>query len=166
MGSFGRPPMTPRRARARRQTLRFRKLIHAPLRFVYRWCTDFREDDDAITNSIYHYSARIVLRERSRLVRIIMVPGPDRNRNTDVEIITLVPPDRWRLRKLSVSDDETGSYRLTRKGSTLTRLDMRFHRTWKTGRAPATARYRALFERVWDRYVSAIEKEYRDQRAS
>jgi hypothetical protein len=145
-------------------TYRFRKLVHAPLPFVYAWCTDYREDDDRITDSIYQYRAKIVLRETDRIVRIITVPGSDRNRSTDIEIISLRPPDRWRLDKLSVTDDETGSYRLTRRGTALTYLDMRFHRKWKTARMPNQARYRALFNQVWDRYVEVIERDYHRQR--
>lgn len=143
------------------ETLRFRKVIRAPRRFVYAWCTDFREDDDRLTNDLYHYRARILLHEPARVVRVITLPGPDRNRNTDVEVISLFPPDRWRLRKMSVTDDEIGSYRLDRLGARSTRLRMVFRRVWKAGRAPDRARYRELFNRVWDRYVAEIESEYR-----
>jgi hypothetical protein len=146
------------------QRLHFRKLVHAPLPFVFRWCTDFREDDDRITNSIYHYRARIALREPDRVVRIITVPGKNRNRCTDVEIIQLRPPDRWHLAKLSVTDDESGNYRLTARGPRQTLLEMRFQRIWKSGRPPDRDRYRALFHRVWDRYIEVMESEYRQQR--
>jgi hypothetical protein len=143
------------------QRYRFRKLVHAPLPYVFAWCTDYREDDDRITDSIYHYRANIVLREPARVVRVITVPGRNRNRCTDVEIISLRPPDRWRLTKLSVTDDVTGSYRLTRQRGASTSIEMRFRRVWKVGRPPDLKRYRALFNRVWDRYVAAIEAEYR-----
>jgi hypothetical protein len=145
------------------QTLHFSKLIRAPLTFVYRWCTDYREDDDRITNSIYHYRARIALREPKRVVRVITVPARDRRRSTDVEIIQLHYPDRWHLTKLSATDDETGNYRLTSRGRRLTLLEMRFRRTWKLGQPPSTDRYRALFNRVWDRYVEVMEAEYRQR---
>jgi hypothetical protein len=153
--------MVQRSIRASVRTFGLRKLVHAPRWFVFRWCTDYRDDDDRITDSIYHYRAKIVLREPGRVVRIITVPGRDRNRNTDVEIISLRPPDRWRLDKFSVTDDETGWYRLTRKGRALTTIDMRFRRKWKVGRPPDQKRYQALFNRVWDRYVEVMEAEYR-----
>lgn len=143
------------------QTFRFRKLVHVPLPFVFRWCTDYREDDDRLTDSIYHYRAQILLREPARVVRLITVPGRDRNRSIDVEVITLRPPDRWRLDKMSISDDETGSYRLTRHGRMVTSIDMRFRKEWKAGRVPDRKRHRALFNRVWDRYVEFIEADYR-----
>ncbi|MGB6501370.1 MAG: hypothetical protein WBG19_08240 [Thermoplasmata archaeon] len=155
--------MTQRPTRASYRAFGFRKLVHAPLRFVFRWCTDYRDDDDRITDSIYHYRAKIVLRESARVVRIITVPGRDRNRNTDVEVISLRPPAGWRLDKFSVTDDETGWYRLTRKGRALTSIDMRFRRRWKAGKPPDQKRYRALFDRVWDRYVEVMEAEYRHQ---
>jgi hypothetical protein len=142
------------------QTLHFQKLVRAPLDFVYRCCTDYREDDDRITDSIYQYKAKIVLREPNRVVRIITVPGADPNRCTDVEVIRLRPPNRWRLTKLSWTDDETGSYRLTAKDPHVTLLEMRFRRTWKAGPLPRLDRYRALFNRTWDRYVEVIETEY------
>lgn len=157
--------MERRKPSARVRTLRFCKLIHAPLSFVYAWCTDYREDDDRITNSIYHYRARIVLRESTRIVRIIVVPGRDRNRSTDVELISLMPPNRWHLKKLSVTDDKTGEYRLLRKGPRLTALEMRFREKWKTRTVPDRKKYRALFDHVWDRYVETMESEYRNRGA-
>jgi hypothetical protein len=151
-------------ARGRRtttiQTLRFSKRIGAPLDFVYRWCTDYRDDDNRITESIYHYRAKVVLRERDRVVRLIKVPGKDPNRCTDLEIIRLRPPNRWSLTKLSWTDDEVGTYRLTEREPRSTLLEMRFRRTWKAGRPPNPDHYRALFNRVWDRYVEVIETEY------
>lgn len=136
---------------------RFRKLIRAPLPFVFRWCTDYREDDSRITDSIYHYQARIAFREPGRIVRIISLPGRNRNRNTDVEIITLRPPNRWHLTKYSVTNDEAGDYWLTLRGPRLTLLEMRFRQKWKIGRLPDRKRYELLFNKVWDRYVDTIE---------
>ncbi|MFZ1023231.1 MAG: hypothetical protein WAN87_03765 [Thermoplasmata archaeon] len=146
--------------RVRYRTTRYRKLIRAPLPFVYRWCTDYRNDDDRLTNSIYQYRSRIVLSERARVIRIITVPGRNRNRSTDVEIITLQPPNRWHLDKFSVSDDEKGDYRLISKRPQLTVLEMRFRTAWKVTRLPDLRRYKALFNRVWDKYVDLIEKEF------
>jgi hypothetical protein len=159
-------PVTPRLGVRARQTRTFySKRIQAPLPFVFRWCTDYREDDDKLTDSIYHYSARIVLREPHRIVRIITVPGRDQNRNTDVEIITLHPPNRWRLHKFSVTDDVVGNYRLTRVEPNLTSLEIRFRTWWKVRASPDRARYRILFNRVWDLYVRLMEQEFRDSQA-
>jgi hypothetical protein len=156
-----------RRNRAfHRRTLSFRKTVGAPMSYVFRWCTDFREDDDRLTNDIYHYSARIVLREPRRVVRVVEVPGRDRNRCTEVEVISLFPPDRWTLRKLSVTDDKTGRYRLAPDGRGRTRIEMLFRETWKAARPPSRARYRALFHRVWDRYIREMEREYRGAKSS
>jgi hypothetical protein len=118
-------------------------------------------DDSRITDDIYRYRATIVLREPHRVVRIITSPGRDRNRNTDVEIISIRPPDSWRLEKLSWTDDETGTYRLLRLGPRVTSLEIVLRRRWKVTRVPDRAAYRALFERVWDRYVSTIESEFK-----
>ena len=159
MARQARCSVAPKPVPTRDRTLRFRKLIRAPLPFVYRWCTNYREDDDAITDDIDTYRVKIVLREPGRIVRIIVVPGSDRN--TDVEIISLLPPNRWRLNKFSVTDDQTGYYRLTRTGPRLTALEMRFREMWKTRHPPEREQYRTLFNRVWDRYVEAIETDFR-----
>jgi hypothetical protein len=151
----------PRKRHTTLRTLQFHKLVRAPLPFVFRWCTDYREDDDRITSDIYQYRARIVLREPDRIVRIITVPGHDRNRSTDVEIISLQPPDRWHLYKFSVTDDKRGRYRLTPRGPNATLIQMHFREKWKVRNPPSRARYRALFNRVWDRYVSEMERDYR-----
>ena len=158
--------MRRRSVQGQRRTLRFRKVIRAPLPFVYRWCTDFREDDHRLTEDIYHYAARILLREPRRIVREVVVPGPNRNRNTELEIITLAPPNGWSLRKLSVTDDKRGTYRLTSLGSNRTALEMRFQENWKASRLPNRGRYRALFDRVWDRYVQLMEAEFRRLRSN
>lgn len=154
--------MRARAARAPvRRTLQFHQTVDAPLSFVYRWCTDYRDDDDRITDDLYHYSARILLREPRRIVREVVVPGRDRNRATEIEVIRLAPPDRWSLAKFSVTDDKTGRYRLLALGPGRTRIEMAFRERWKSGRPPSRARYRALFQRVWGRYVREIERAYR-----
>lgn len=143
-----------------RRALHFHKLVRAPLRFVYRWCTDYRDDDDGLTNDLYRFQARVVLREPNRIVRVVVVPGSDRNRNTEVEVISLQPPDRWHLRKFSAADDKIGNYKLTRLGPRLTSIEMDFREDWKVSRIPSRARYRALFNAVWDRYVTVMEREF------
>ena len=149
------------RSRGVVRTYRFQRSIRAPLPFVFRWWTDYREDDDRLTRSLYQYRARIVLREPRRVVRIITLPGRTRNALTDVEVISLRPPDRWHLEKMSATDDETGEYALTRVGPHLTRLDMRFRQRWKLGRPSDRAKYLALCDRVYDRYVELIESAFR-----
>lgn len=161
--AVGRHPRRAVPARIRR-TMRFHWDVAAPLPFVFRWCTDYREDDDRITDDIYHYTARILLREPTRIVREVVVPGRDRNRCTEVEVIRLAPPDRWTLTKLSVTDDQTGRYRLVALGPRRTRIELSFRESWKGRAPPSRARYRARFERVWDRYVATIEREYRRRR--
>jgi len=152
----------PRRpSRAVHRSLTFRKVIAAPLPFVFQWCTDYREDDDRITDDLYHYRARILLREPRRVVRVVTVPGGDPLRTTEVEVIRLAPPDRWTVQMYSATGDRVRRYRLRRIGPHRSALEMRFVETWKVARIPSRARYRRLFQRVWDRYVDGIERDYR-----
>jgi hypothetical protein len=149
------------RRRPRSRTLRFRKVIDAPLPFVFEWCTDFRDDDDRLTDDLYRYRARILLRQPGRVIREIVVPGPDRNRATEVELIDVSPPDRWRSRMFSASLDRVGSYRLLRVSPYCMRIEMRFRESWRSSRPSSRLRYRALFDEVWDRYAERIEREFR-----
>jgi hypothetical protein len=139
--------------------LRFRKTIRAPLAFVFRWCTDYRDDDDRLTDDIYQYRTQILLREPTRIVRVVTGPGAARDRSTEVETITLRPPDQWQAVMFSADEDRNGRYRLRREAPRLTSLEMRFTQSWKV--TPSNrARYERLFNRVWDRYVETIEREF------
>lgn len=48
------------------QTIKVTKTINAPLRYVFNWCTDFREDDPALTNS--KGSRKILEKTKKRVV--------------------------------------------------------------------------------------------------
>ncbi|MCI4362995.1 MAG: hypothetical protein L3K13_01635 [Thermoplasmata archaeon] len=128
--------------------------------FVYRWCTDFRTDDHRLTDSIYHYRAEVVRLGPRRLLRIITLPGEEFASGTEVELIRLGPPDRWRLDLVSAALDETGSYRLRRLGPRRTRIEMRFEKQWRLRRVPGERQYGTLFRRVWDLYAVTIERAY------
>jgi hypothetical protein len=152
------------RPRTRRRAWRYRRTIRAPLSFVYRWCTDYREDDDRLTDDLYQYRAEILLREPRRVVRVIRAPVPRSRDDVELEIIELQPPDHWKAVMVSLAQDRRGVYRLRRLDRGRTAIEIRFTERWKSTPSDR-GEYGALFDRVWDRYVARIESEYQAARS-
>jgi len=140
------------------------KVINAPLRFVFNWCTDFREDDNRITGS--KNKRRILQKARRRVVYVTTYfPKPNKPK-IGVNLVTLHPPNSWHLEFVGEEDYEDGEYRLTRLGSRKTRLDMRFKERYKVRNAPSAAEDKKGTEELWDKYVAALERDYSRGRKS
>ena len=136
------------------------KAVNAPLPYVYSWCTDFRSDDPKITGST---SERIVLQKtRKRVIYTQIYTGADGKRKVGLSIVTLRPPRSWHLDFFGEEDDETGEYRLKSLGKDKTRLDMVFREKWKKAmvKVPSVEEQVKNTDRVWDKYIAALEKEY------
>jgi len=138
-------------------TLRVLKTINAPLSFVYRWCTDFREDDNRITGS--KTQRKILEKTRGRITYL----GIYKRRGKQmigVNIVTLRPPNAWHLDYIGEEDDEVGDYHLTRLGPKKTRLDMVFRERYRIRNAPTKAQDTKHVHEIWDKYAKALEKDY------
>ena len=143
--------------RIMKATYRVSKIINAPLRFVYDWCTDLREDDYKMTGS---KSRRTFLEKSGRLV-VYAIRYPSRGKiKHAVNIVTLRPPRGWHLDSYGEEDNEFGDYLLTKLGPRRTRLDMVFTEHWKTASVPPKAEYVKDSIRIWDKYAAALEKDY------
>jgi hypothetical protein len=144
-------------ALGRNHTYRVSRIINAPLKFVYNWCTDFREDDNKIGGS---RTRRTILQKTKR--RVIFMTTQQRRGKTisAVRIVTLHPPNSWHLDKVGMENDEIGDYRLRRLGPKKTRLDMKFKAKYKITHAPTKEKDTEQTNRVWDRYTAALEKDY------
>lgn len=139
-------------------TIRVSEIINAPLTFVYKWCTDFREDDYKITGS---KNRRKILEKSKRRTIYVTTYFPKPNKpKTGVNIVTLHPPRSWHLEFVGEEDLEEGEYRLTRLTSGKTRLDMRFKEQFKVRKVPSAAEDKKHTEEMWDKYVAALEKDY------
>ena len=134
------------------------KTIHAPLRFVYDWCTDYRETDPKITGS--KANRKILMRTKQRVIYTESYRSRGKPR-TAVDVVTLYPPKAWHLDFVSDEDDEVGDYVLSPLGPRKTRLDMTFTESYKVAQAPSKAQYASHVSQVWDKYVEALQKEYR-----
>ena len=62
---------------------------------------------------------------------------------------------------MSDEDDEVGDYVLTALGARKTRIDLTFAEHFKIPNAPTKAQYSSMVSRVWDKYVEALQKDYR-----
>lgn len=142
---------------SKRHTYRVTKIINAPLKFVYDWCTDYREDDNLITGSEAQFK---ILQKTDR--RVIYLRTYERNGMTmiGVKMVRLRPPNAWHLDQVGEDEDVIGIYKLTRVESERTRLDMRLTEKYKIGATPTKEEDRKITDQMWDKYVAALEKDY------
>lgn len=150
-----------RKNRFTKGTYRVSKIINAPLKFVYDWCTDYRADDRKITGS---KSKRTILektKQRAIYTTRYMNKGEEWNA---ANVVTLHPPKSWHLDSIGDEDDEVGDYRLTSLGPRKTRLDMVFKEVWKTLDVPSKKDYTRHISDIWDKYRAALEKDYKKRR--
>jgi hypothetical protein len=133
------------------------KIIDAPLRFVYEWCTDYRESDPTITGS--EARRKILLRTKHRVIYTSAYRSGGKPRSA-VNVVTLYPPKAWHLDFIGDEDDETGDYTLTGLGPGRTKLIMTFVEHYKIRRAPTKEQDVKHTHEVWDKYVTALERDY------
>ena len=138
-------------------TIHVSKKIKAPVKFVYNWCTDFREDDSKISGS---KTKRIIMQKTKQRVVYVSAFRWGRKSMYGVNIVTLHPPNRWRLDYAGEEADEVGDYRLTSLGRGRTRLDMTFKEKYKVRGAPTRKEDMKDTNEIWDRYVAALERDY------
>ncbi|MDA4112743.1 MAG: hypothetical protein OK474_01730 [Thaumarchaeota archaeon] len=141
-------------------TTRFSKVINAPLRYAYEWCTDFREDDSKLTGS--SAQKRIVEKTKKRAVYVMIYEGADGKEKVAVSYVTLNPPNAWSLEQFGEEDYETGEYRLKSLGKNKTRIDMVFKETWKDiAKIPTIREQTDGTNKAWDQFIAALEKDYK-----
>jgi hypothetical protein len=142
---------------SKRHTYSVTKSISAPLKFVYDWCTDYREDDNKITGS----KARFKILQKTRRRVIYLRIYAQRGRTIiGVKIVTLYPPKAWYLDQIGEDEDVIGIYKLTRLGPERTMLGMTFTEKYKINDAPTKEEDRKITDQMWDKYVAALEKDY------
>ena len=138
---------------------RVSKTINAPLRYVYDWCTDYRDDDPQITGS--KRQRRVLEKTKKRVIYVQIYDGTDGKQRVAVDIVTLTSPNSWHLNFFGEDDDEEGEYTLKSLGRDKTRLDMRFKERWKIADSPSIDEQIEQTSKVWDKYVAALEKDHR-----
>jgi hypothetical protein len=135
------------------------KTINAPARYVYEWCTDFREDDPSLTGS--KSQRKILKRTKKQVIYAQLYTGADGGQKVAVNIVALNPPSSWHLDYFGEEDDETGDYRIRALGKEESRLDMVFKEKWKNiAKVPTLGEQAKQTSDVWDKYVRALERDY------
>ncbi len=140
-----------------RHAYRVTKTINAPLKFAYYWCTDYREDDNQITESKTQFK---ILQKTNRRVIYLRISKRHGKAMIGVKMVTLRPPKAWYLDQVGEDEDATGIYTLTRVGPKRTRLNMRFTEKYKIRDAPTKEQDRNDTAQMWDKYVAALERDY------
>jgi len=140
------------------QTIRVSKTINAPMKYVFNWCTDFREDDPALTGS--KSQRKILEKTKKRVVYASIYTGNDGSLKVGVNIVTLKSPVSWHMEYFGEEDVELGDYKLVSLGKNKTKLNMVFKEKWKTETIPTIEEQVESTNKVWDQYVAALEKDY------
>lgn len=131
--------------------------FEAPLRFVYGWCTDFREDDNRITGS--STKKHILSSSRKKVAWVLHNPmeGFEEER---VRIVTLFQPDKWHLDGFGEGYDIEGDYELRPAGRSMTELRMVFVVNYKKKEPEPEGKYVSDLAEEWSRYKTALEADY------
>lgn len=133
------------------------KVIRAPLRFVYGWCTDYRETDPRITGS--KSTRKILMKTKHRVVYTVSYRSGGKTRSA-VDVVTLYPPKAWHLDFVGDEDDETGDYALSSLGRNKTKLSMTFTERYKVGKSPSKTQDIKSVHEIWNKYMVALERDY------
>ncbi len=139
--------------------VRVSKTINAPLRYVYDWCTDYRDDDPHIIGS--KRRRKILDKTKKRVVYVEIYDGADGKQKVVVDIVTLTPPNSWHLDFYGEDFDEEGEYKLRSLGRGKTRLDILFKEEWKVADFPSADEQIEQSSKIWDKYIAALEKDHR-----
>ena len=134
------------------------KLIRAPLKFVFEWCTDFREDDSEILMGSNNKIQIVEKNERQviRLVESATKFGVIKNR----QVITLNPPNKWHVERVGDEANISGDYELTESNSH-TNLKMKFRTEYNMPEfVQTTEKRRERFGMMWDNIIKALENDY------
>ena len=133
----------------------FTKVARVPMAYAYAWFTDYRSDDGKFSKSRPHY--RVIKVARDRVVRIRTSSGSRGTPAVAVEIVRLMPPDRWHVDQIDETDLAAVDYRLTRLGPSRTRVELRILERWLSPKHPMRADLLRGDSAYWDRLVAALE---------
>jgi hypothetical protein len=140
-------------------TVRLSLMIHAPSRYVYEWCTDYRRDDGRFSNARPRY--RVIRISPHRVLRIRLSRGSGRDPRIAVDLVRLNPPRSWHLDQIDENDRQAVDYRVSAVGHARTRLQLLVTERWVTPEFPTREALRAQVRRTWARFAVALEADYR-----
>ena len=139
-------------------TGRLSKIIDAPIRYVYDWCTDFRPDDAKLEGSKSRH--RVMRVSPQRLVRVKVASNGAKNPPMNVELVRLSPPNAWHKDTIGEEDLDSMDYKLTALGPNKTRMSLVMVERWMVPKFPKKADWIRASNAYWDELVVAIEERY------
>ena len=142
-------------------TVRVSLLIHAPSRYVYDWCTDYRSDDGRFSSRRPGPRFRVIRISPRRVLRIRSSQGSGHDPAIAVDLVRLNPPRSWHLDQIDETDRQSLDYRVSSVGRARTRLHLLVTERWVTPDFPTRETLRAQVRRTWARFAAAIEADYR-----
>lgn len=142
-------------------SVRLSIMIHAPSRYVYEWCTDYRSDDGRLSRRRPRPTFRVIRVSPRRIVRVRIARGSGRDPAMAVDVVRLKPPRSWHLDQIDETDRQSLDYRVTSVGRARTRLDLLVTERWVTPDFPTREALRAQVARTWTRFAAALEADYR-----
>ena len=144
-------------------TVRVSMDVSAPLRYIYDWCTDYREDDWRLSPKVTVKPAFRVLRiSPHRVIRIRLTPTGTDDPKIAVDVVRLNPPADWHTDQIDERDRMAIDYHLVRLGPRKTRLELYVTERWMTREYQPTPReLRAKVSNTWKHFSDAIEERYR-----
>jgi hypothetical protein len=142
-------------------TVRVSLRIHAPARYVYDWCTDYRSDDGRFSSRRPRPSYRVTRVSPRRVVRLRVLRRPGSDPAIAVELVRLHPPDSWHLDQIDEADQQSLDYRVRSVGRARTQLQLLSTERWLTPEHPTPEALRAQIAKTWARFVAALEADYR-----
>jgi hypothetical protein len=147
-------------------TVRLSLAVHAPSRYVYDWCTDYRGDDARFSKRRPRPKFRVIRVSPRRVVRIRVYrgtglgPGTFDHNHLAVDVVRLNPPNSWHLDQIDETDQQTLDYRVIAVGRARSRLQLLSTERWLTPEFPTREALRAQIKRTWSRFIEALEADY------
>ena len=140
------------------RTYKLSQTFKAPLDFVYKWSTDFREDD----NKIIGTKTKRTFLEKTKRRYVWAVNYKEGNKAKEgIRAVWFKPPNAWHLDTCG-DGREVGDYKLTPKGKNRTRLDMIFDVTYDDPRdVESKEEWETDGKEHWKLFAAALEREYK-----
>lgn len=147
-------------AARRSQEYRFRTAFHAPLPFVFRWCTDYQPSDARLENE--GFERRIVERGPRRVIFEDIEETPQ-GWTWRRHVVTLRPPDRWHSDSVGNYRDFQLDYRLRPLRDGRTELTFRGRRrpAILASKNPTVEEFRRSMDASWRHFRRHLENDYR-----
>jgi len=138
----------------------FRSRFHAPLQFVYAWCTDYTPNDPHLEGE--EFTRRILQRSRRRVIYEDLYDEPT-GWMWSHSLVTLLPPNRWHAEITGSHRNWSVNYVLSTRPGGVTELWFRGVRraTALAVKNPPKAELERELQQMWKRYGQALEKDFR-----